>query len=302
MDAVTVEDGGLARASVPCDGKSDTTFDLSVGGMSCASCVSRVERALTRVPGVLGAEVNLATERARVTATRGAVNADRLAAAVQEAGYDARPIEAETAPPAEADAAAARSRRALFHLLAAAILSAPLLAGMAGHMLGAGPMLPGWVQFALATPVQFWLGWRFYVAGWKAVRVLAGNMDLLVALGTSAAWGLSVHGLLMPPQHQAPALYFESSALIITFILLGKWLEARARGQTASAIRALMRPAPGHGASAPGEHRGHGAAGAGRDRRCGGCSPRRAHPGRWPHHRRRRQRGRIHADRREPAG
>ena len=152
--------------------------------------------------------------------------------------------EDDAGPSGDRHAAAERSRRDLIYLVAAAILSAPLLAGMIGHLLGAGWMLPGWAQFALATPVQFWLGWRFYVAGWKAARALSGNMDLLVAIGTSAAWGLSAFELLATSPGHAPALYFESSALIITFILLGKWLEGRARGQTAAAIRALtaLRP------------------------------------------------------------
>jgi Cu+-exporting ATPase len=213
------------------------TFDLSVAGMTCASCVSRVERALKKVPGVIDAEVNLVTERAHVTAVAGAVAPERLIAAIREAGYDASPTEDTPKGP---DAAASRSRRDLVHVIAAALLSAPLMAGMAAHVLGGHWMLPGWVQFVLASIVQFWLGWRFYVAGWKAVRALTGNMDLLVALGTSAAWGLSVHELLTTPAGHEPALYFESSALIITFILLGKWLEQRAKGQTAAAIRALV--------------------------------------------------------------
>lgn len=215
----------------------DAAVDINVEGMTCASCVGRVEKALKKVPGVTGAEVNLATERARVATVPGTVALDQLIAAVRDAGYQASPVAAAGTP---SDMADARSRRDLFRVAAAAVLSAPLLFGMIGHLFGARWMLPGWVQFALATPVQFWLGWRFYVAAWKAVRAGSGNMDLLVALGTSAAWGLSVYELLTAGPGHAPALYFESSALIVTFILLGKWLEARAKGQTASAIRALM--------------------------------------------------------------
>ena len=129
------------------------------------------------------------------------------------------------------------------HALLAAALSAPLVLGMLASMAGVHlPMAWGWVQFALATPVQFWLGARFYIAGWKAVRAGAGNMDLLVALGTSAAWGLSCWSLLTGHGHEG--LYFESSALIVTFVLLGKFLEGRAKGQTGAAIRALMRLRP----------------------------------------------------------
>ena len=212
--------------------------DIEIGGMTCASCVARVERALKRVPGVTAAEVNLATERARVRTVSDAP-VEPLLAAVRDAGYEARPIEADAATPAEG-----RHGRELLHVVAAAVLSAPLLLGMVGHLFGAQWMLPGWAQFALATPVQFWLGWRFYVAGWKAVRAGAGNMDLLVALGTSAAWGLSYFAWLSAAPGHAPDLYYETSALLITFILLGKWLEARAKGQTASAIRALMALRP----------------------------------------------------------
>ena len=214
------------------------TIDLVVAGMTCASCVRRVERALLRVPGVTAAEVNLATGRARVITTGPGLAP--LAAAIAAAGYEATtPVD----PAAEATAPAPRDR-ALLHVVIAALLSAPLLLGMVAHLAGFGWMLPGAAQFALATPVQFWLGARFYAAGWRAVRAGAGNMDLLVALGTSAAWGLSVYGLLAAPPSHAPALYFESSALIVTFVLLGKWLEARAKGQTAAAIHALMRLRP----------------------------------------------------------
>ncbi len=217
------------------------TIDLAVAGMTCASCVGRVERALKKVSGVMAAEVNLATERARVT-TAGQATAEALAAAVSKAGYEARPL--PEAGAAEKGSPPSGRRRELVHVVIAAALSAPLLVGMAGHLAGLPWMLPGWAQFALATPVQFWLGWRFYVAGWRAVRAGAGNMDLLVALGTSAAWGLSVYELLAAPVGQQPALYFESSALIVTFILLGKWLEARAKGQTAAAINALTQLRP----------------------------------------------------------
>jgi len=218
---------------------STRVTDLNIAGMTCASCVGRVERALKKVPGVAAAEVNLATERARVTAFAD-VGVEQLVAAVKAAGYEAT---TQDAAGTEASAPAPR-QRALRHVVIAAALSAPLLLGMVGHLLGLPWMLPGWAQFALATPVQFWLGWRFYVAGWKAVRAGAGNMDLLVALGTSAAWGLSVFELLAAAPGREPALYFESSALIVTFILLGKWLEARAKGQTAAAIHALMRLRP----------------------------------------------------------
>jgi len=138
---------------------------------------------------------------------------------------------------------AARERR---HLVFAALLSLQLAVPMIGMLFDQHWALPGWWQFVLATPVQFWLGARSYVAAWKAVRAGVGNMDLLVALGTSAGYGLSVYHLLFTqPHHGEPPLYFEASAVIITLILMGKWLEARAKRQTTEAIRALqaLRPA-----------------------------------------------------------
>ncbi len=232
MDALVVERNA--------DGRPRAEVDLGVQGMSCASCIRRVERALGKVPGVTEVSVNLATERARVTAIRGAVTVDQLVAAVRGAGYDASPVE----PSGQPDGTTAQRRRDGIRVGAAAALSAPLLLGMAGHPFGSSWMLPGWFQLVLASAVQFGLGWRFYVAGWRAVRAFSGNMDLLVALGTSAAWGLSVYQLLTAAPGREPPLYFESSALIVTLVLLGKWLETRAKRQTASAIRALagLRP------------------------------------------------------------
>ena len=168
-----------------------------------------------------------------------------LIAAVREAGYEAKPAQA---PSGAADATPQddAARRETRHLLWAVLLSTPLVLPMLGLLWGEHWMLPGWVQFALATPVQFWLGARFYKAGWSAVKARTGNMDLLVALGTSAGYGLSVYHLLSPaPHHGVAPLYFEASAVVITLILLGKWLESRAKRQTTAAIRALqaLRPA-----------------------------------------------------------
>jgi Cu+-exporting ATPase len=210
-------------------------LDFAVAGMNCAGCVSRVERALLAQPGVTEAAVNLATERARVFGS--SLDADALSEAVRRAGYEASPV-VSGGPPAEAPDA---DRRALWRLLIGAALAAPLLLGMAAHMAGLPVMLPGWLQLVLAAPVQFWLGARFYAGAWKALRAGAGNMDLLVALGTSAAFGLSLWSLLLG---DGTALYFESAALIIVFVMLGKWLEGRAKGATASALRALMRLHP----------------------------------------------------------
>ncbi|HAT29742.1 MAG TPA: copper-transporting ATPase [Janthinobacterium sp.] len=218
---------------------------LDIEGMTCASCAGRVEKALLKVPGVLAASVNLATENAYVTLL-GGVEVDSLIGAVEAAGYHATPPgeQATTTAVAVADARRdARDRRDGIKVALAALLSLPLLAPMLLEWVGLHLMLAPWLQWLLATPVQFWLGARFYRAGWKALLARSGNMDLLVALGTSAAYGLSVYAWLAARQAM-PALYFEASAVVITLVLLGKWLEARAKRQTASAIHALqvLRP------------------------------------------------------------
>nr|WP_307721847.1 heavy metal translocating P-type ATPase [Massilia sp. HP4] len=217
---------------------------LDIEGMTCASCVARVEKALRAVPGVNHASVNLATEKASV---QGEVAAEVLAAAVRTAGYEAAlvlPDAHGAAPPRKEHAG---QLPAWWPVAAATILSLPLVLPMLAAPFGRDWMLPGWLQLALATPVQFWLGARFYRAGWKALRAGSGNMDLLVALGTSAAYGLSLYLLLTASGHGAhaePHLYFESSAVVITLVLLGKWLEGRAKRQTLAALDALGRLRP----------------------------------------------------------
>jgi Cu+-exporting ATPase len=215
----------------------ETVMDLSIGGMTCASCAGRVERALAAVPGVLEASVNLATERAHLRLVAGTAEA-ALGAAIAGAGYRLLGSEEAAAQPA----GAAREAR---DLLIAALLTAPFLAGMLGMALGRDWMPGGWWQFALATPVTFGLGARFWRAGWSALRAGSGNMDQLVALGTGAAWALSTYLLLRHgAEHAAHGLYFEAAAVVVFFILLGKWLEARARRATGAAIRALLDLAP----------------------------------------------------------
>lgn len=231
--------------------------DLAIEGMHCASCVGRVERALAAVPGVVGVSVNLATERARVH-TAGPVDPAVLAEAVRKAGYRIAAPEAPASGDAgaESPAAGVGARGAVTtttpakpklsaearHLAIAIVLAAPLVLPMVGMPFGRHWMLPGWLQLVLATPLQFWLGARFYRAGWGALRAGTGNMDLLVALGTTTAYGLSVFHLLREGTH-AP-LYFEGSAAIITLVLLGKFLEGRAKRQTTGAIRALQALRP----------------------------------------------------------
>ena len=223
-----------------------STLDLSVGGMTCASCVMRVERALKSVPGVQDVSVNLATESARVVAADGEDMDARLRRAVRAAGYEPR-----AAGNAAEEAAAVSPWHGFGPVGIGLLLSIPLLAPMLGQPFGQDWMLPPWVQLLLAAPVQLWLGARFYRAGWHAAKARTGNMDLLVALGTSAAFGLSLwlwwraatgehagHGAAVPH------LYFEASAVVITLVLLGKWLEACAKRQATSAIRALQQLRP----------------------------------------------------------
>ncbi|HLN22632.1 MAG TPA: heavy metal translocating P-type ATPase [Patescibacteria group bacterium] len=222
---------------------STDVVDLAITGMTCATCSSRVEKVLSRLPGVETAEVNLATEKARVTVQRGQTAALAMAEAVQRAGFGAAVLTAD-APAADESQVADAARRGLLTVLASALLTAPLVAMMALDLLGVHVMLPPWVQMALATPVQFVIGWRFYVGGWKSLRGGTGNMDLLVALGTSAAYGLSAWQVVIGHAHGHAHLYFEASTVVVTLVLLGKWLEARAKRSAASAIRALMSLRP----------------------------------------------------------
>ncbi len=211
--------------------------DLHVQGMTCASCVARVEKALLKVPGVLSASLNLATGVASAEALS-TVPVQALAEAIDQAGYTVEQQQASASP--------TRAHLPQWWPIAlSAVLTVPLLTPMLLQLFGVPWALDGWLQLALATPVQFWLGWRFYRAGYRAVRAGTGNMDLLVALGTSAAYGLSLYLLLRHGHAGAPHLYFEASAAVITLVLLGKWLETRATRQTADAIRALnaLRPA-----------------------------------------------------------
>ncbi|AZC28708.1 heavy metal translocating P-type ATPase [Pseudomonas chlororaphis] len=216
------------------------SLELNIGGMTCASCVGRVERALNKVAGVTRVSVNLANERAHVDLL-GHVDSADLIAAVSKAGYSATLWQAEHP---ERDDQEQRLRRERWSLVLAILLALPLVLPMVVQPFGLHWMLPAWAQFVLATPVQFIFGARFYVAAWKAVRAGAGNMDLLVALGTSAGYGLSLYQWAITPAGSMPHLYFEASAVVIALVLLGKYLESRAKRQTASAIRALeaLRP------------------------------------------------------------
>ncbi|MFL6667265.1 MAG: heavy metal translocating P-type ATPase [Burkholderia ambifaria] len=255
--AEAVQQAGYGATAVaatpPLAASRDLEFDI--GGMTCASCAGRVEKALAAVPGVARASVNLATERASVHGA-GALDAAALIAAVTTAGYRASLAAAPdvgTGAAAEvpagdaAQAPEARKRREAIRernlVIGSAVLSAPLIVPMLVAPFGIDAMLPGWLQLVLASIVQFGFGARFYRAAWHAVKARTGNMDLLVALGTSAAFGLSLWMLVRDPVDPGH-LYFEASAVIVTLVRFGKWLEARAKRQTTEAIRALnaLRP------------------------------------------------------------
>ncbi|MBF0129025.1 MAG: copper-translocating P-type ATPase [Alphaproteobacteria bacterium] len=203
--------------------------------MTCAACSARLEKVLARVPGVAAVQVNLATETARIEA--GGVPLPDLIAAVERAGFGAK-------VPVAGAGADSGGGSGLPALILAAALTLPLVAQMAFPLFGVQTMLPPLVQLALAAPVQFWAGARFYAGAWASLRGGAGNMDVLVVLGTSAAFGLSAWRVLAPGHGHMPELYFEGAATVITLVMLGKWLEARAKRSAAAAIRALMSLRP----------------------------------------------------------
>lgn len=230
--------------STPIDSNSEL-FTLAIGGMTCASCVGRVEKALDKVPGIEAASVNLATEQARIRLkSDSGTRIEDVIAQVQKTGY-----EAKLSQPHGAQLISSNKQfwgsDGLGRVLLGFALSAPLFFPMFLMPFGIHWALsPKW-QLLLATPVQFFLGWRFYRAGFKSLMSGVGNMDLLVALGTSAAYGLSLY-LMWSSPHASHELYFEGSAVIICMVLLGKWLEARAKQQTSEAIRALQKLWPEH--------------------------------------------------------
>ena len=224
-------------------GLRERQWQLHITGMTCASCVGRIEKVLRKLPGVLEASVNLATETASVRALSN-TDSDALIAAITQAGYGARLLDDGSEPAGEEPQSLWQSlQEGRLGLVLAVLLSLPLVLPMVGMLWGAHWMLNGWIQLVLATPVQFLMGARFYRKGWAALKAGSGTMDLLVALGTSAAYGLSVYELLRHGP-MSMSLYFESAAVVITLVLLGKHLEARAKHRTTEAIRALRQLRP----------------------------------------------------------
>jgi Cu+-exporting ATPase len=237
----------MTTPAAPADNSelATATVELALEGMSCAACAARIEKQLNKLPGVEAA-VNFAAERAHVRYSPQSADVERLIATVKKTGFTANVSTAETRGAEKAQKLAAYQME-VRRFWIAAVLTLPLIGQML-FMFGPGAMsahqdvLPRWLQFALATPVQFWIGWRFYVGGLNAIRGGSGNMDVLVALGTSMAWLYSAVVTVFDLHHHH--VYFEASATVITLVLLGKILEARAKAKTSAAIEALAKLQP----------------------------------------------------------
>lgn len=217
-------------------------IDLDVTGMTCAACSNRIEKVLNRTDGVEEANVNLTTENATIVYNPNATSVDTLIQKIQKLGYDAQPKK-------EADDKdshkAIELKRKLTKLIVSAILALPLLLTMFVHLFNMhlpSILMNPWFQFILATPIQFIIGWQFYVGAYKNLRNGSANMDVLVALGTSAAYFYSLYEMIkwLNDPTITPHLYFETSAVLITLILFGKYLEARAKSQTTNALSELL--------------------------------------------------------------
>ncbi|MGG1615089.1 heavy metal translocating P-type ATPase [Paenibacillus phoenicis] len=232
--------------ALPAAGANHDQTTLQITGMTCAACAARIEKGLNRLPGVEQANVNLALETAQVRYEPGTVSIEQIINKVSQLGYGAvlKPSEKESG-----ELRAREIRKQRNKLIVSAVLAFPLLWAMAGHFSFTSWIwtpelfMNPWFQLALATPVQFIIGWGFYVGAFKALRSRSANMDVLVALGTSAAYFyslyLSLDSLSMPHGH-TPQLYYETSSILITLILLGKWFEALAKGRSSQAIKTLM--------------------------------------------------------------
>ncbi|WP_019643661.1 heavy metal translocating P-type ATPase [Novispirillum itersonii] len=225
---------------------SDHT-SFAITGMTCAACATRLEKVIGKVPGVRAVSVNIATEKAAVDGGE-ALSLAAVVAAVERAGFGAVPL-AEDSTAAEADLerqAAARARREVVLFVLSAALTLPLVLNMLPPLLGGTMLLTPWQELLLATPVQFWIGARFYRGAFASLRGGVGNMDVLVVLGTTAAWAFSAWRVLTAdPLHGGHlALYFEGAAVVITLVLLGKVMESRAKRSAGAALRALMTLRP----------------------------------------------------------
>lgn len=212
------------------------SLDITVKGMTCASCVGRVERVLNKNSAIKEASVNLATEKARVQFNPNEIKIEEIISLIEKAGYTAS-LQEESKEKKDDEL----SKQKL-GLILSSLLTLPLVLPMAFAPFGIDLMPSPWIQLILAFPVQFWFGRHFYQSAWSAIKAFTGNMELLVALGTTAAFLLSLYLMI---KEENPHLYFESSAVIITLVMLGKYFEARAKRQTLDAIKSLeaLKPA-----------------------------------------------------------
>ena len=221
---------------------SNEHAEFKITGMTCASCSSRIDRVVNKLDGVSQASVNLTTEKATVDFDSDKLTREEIIERIERLGFGAAVMTDDIDVDAEKD----KETRALKRkLIISVILTTPLLITMLDHLFGISLpsiLINPWFQFALATPVQFYVGWQFYVGAFKRLRSFSANMDTLVVLGTSAAYFFSVYeGIMWQLGHtQNPHLYFEASAVIITLILFGKYLEHRAKSQTSTAITKLL--------------------------------------------------------------
>ena len=217
-------------------------ISLDIKGMTCASCVGRIEKVLKKDAGIITASVNLATEKAKVEFDPAKVNVNRIVELITKAGYEAK-VSSTTSNESKKD----ELKKAKWLIVLSSLLTLPLALPMVFEPFGYHFMPSPWIQLLLATPIQFFIGARFYKSAWSAIKAKTGNMELLVAIGTSAAYGLSLYLLLKNLdhlEHHMPHLYFEGSAVIITLVLLGKYLETKAKQQTSAAIKALQALQP----------------------------------------------------------
>lgn len=222
-----------------------TLHQLAITGMTCASCVGRVEKAFGKIDGVVSAVVNLATERATVKVETGRASVADLIRAVEKSGYGAEAVTDDDARFEEDERKARnKARHDLLLVAASALLTLPFFIQMISMLTTVSFEMSPLLQLTLATPVQFVAGARFYKPAWAALKAGTGNMDLLVVMGTSAAYWLSVYLVVMPGAVGAQHLYFEAGAAVITLVLFGKWMEARAKRGATEAIRALMNLRP----------------------------------------------------------
>lgn len=213
--------------------------EFKLGGMSCAACAARIEKKLNATPGVIKAVVNLTAEKAVVHYSAASVSPAQLRKIIETLGFQAHNMAVDRELDREKAAREAEIRRQRVWLIVSAVLSIPFLLMMILEFMGSHIMMEimgPYVQLALATPIQFGAGWQFYRGAYTALRNRSANMDVLVAMGTSAAYFFSLANLMQPGMH----LYFETSAVLITLILLGKLLEASAKGKTSEAIKKLM--------------------------------------------------------------